>query len=146
MVPLVTTPGGKPVTAVPGLTPRSPEMTDGPVLVTVEPASTAKDVAVPKPTVDGAADACGVPTTPPKSTMAAVVPAASAPASPRRSHVLRGGVEPRWGETVNWFGVIMTVPVQTCAGRESASEVSVKQDLLLRRVHVRSPSVQMLTM
>ena len=28
-------PGGKPVTAVPGLTPRSPVMTEGPVLVTV---------------------------------------------------------------------------------------------------------------
>ncbi len=95
-------------------------MSDGPVLVTVVPASTANDVAVPNPTVDCAAAACGAPTTPPKSTMAAVVPTASAPASPRRSHILRGGVEPRWGETVNWFGVIMTVPVQTGAGRESA--------------------------
>ena len=35
MVPLITVPGGKPVTAVPGLTPRSPEINDGPVLVTV---------------------------------------------------------------------------------------------------------------
>jgi len=35
MVPLFTSPGGKPVTAVPGLTPRSPEMIEGPVLVTV---------------------------------------------------------------------------------------------------------------
>ncbi len=35
MVPLFTTPGGKPVTAVPGLTPKSPEITEAPVLVTV---------------------------------------------------------------------------------------------------------------
>ncbi len=34
-VPLVTTPGGKPTIAVPGLTPPFPEMFDGPVLVTV---------------------------------------------------------------------------------------------------------------
>ena len=33
-VPLLTRPGGNPVTAVPGLTPRSPEIIDGPVLVT----------------------------------------------------------------------------------------------------------------
>jgi len=36
MIPPVTLPGGKPVTAVPGLTPKSPVMTVGPVLVTVE--------------------------------------------------------------------------------------------------------------
>ena len=36
-----TVPGGNPVTAVPGLTPRSPLMTLGPVLVTVVPARTA---------------------------------------------------------------------------------------------------------
>src|SRR5689334_18549860 len=40
-------PGGKPVTALPGLTPRSPPRTVGPVLVTVEPASTENDAAVP---------------------------------------------------------------------------------------------------
>ena len=50
MVPLLTTPGGNPVTAVPGLTPRSPLIDEGPVLVTVEPASTAKLEAVPRPT------------------------------------------------------------------------------------------------
>src|SRR3954463_8071934 len=44
-------PGGKPVTAVPGLTPRSPVMTLDPVLVTVDPPSTAKLCAVPR---DGA--------------------------------------------------------------------------------------------
>src|SRR5665648_1257490 len=55
-LPGVTVPGGKPVTEVPGLTPRSPEMIEGPVLVTVVPASTAKDVAVPNPT-DGSAAA-----------------------------------------------------------------------------------------
>ncbi len=43
-----TTPGGKPVTAVPGLTPRlPPSITVEPVLVTVEPARTAKPAAVP---------------------------------------------------------------------------------------------------
>jgi hypothetical protein len=41
MVPLITVPGGNPVTAVPGLTPRFPLMTLGPVLVTVDPARTA---------------------------------------------------------------------------------------------------------
>jgi hypothetical protein len=41
------TPGGNPVTAVPGLTPRSPVMTVLPVLVTVLLARTAKVVAVP---------------------------------------------------------------------------------------------------
>src|SRR5258708_39441669 len=41
MVPC-TVPGGKPVTAVPGLTPRSPVTWEAPVLVTVDPARTAK--------------------------------------------------------------------------------------------------------
>jgi hypothetical protein len=41
MVPLLTVPGGNPVTAVPGLTPRSPLITLGPVFVTVVPARTA---------------------------------------------------------------------------------------------------------
>ncbi len=41
-------PGGNPVTALPGDTPRSPVTTVGPVLVTVEPASTAKDAADPR--------------------------------------------------------------------------------------------------
>src|SRR5665811_2258297 len=43
----VTTPGGKPVTAVPGLTPRFPTMMLEPVLVTVEPPRTPKLAAVP---------------------------------------------------------------------------------------------------
>jgi hypothetical protein len=50
IVPLNTWPGGKPVTAVPGLTPRSPLMLLGPVLVTVVPARTAKPPALPRPT------------------------------------------------------------------------------------------------
>jgi hypothetical protein len=50
-----TVPGGNPVTAVPGLTPRSPVTTLGPVLVTVVPARTAKALAVPRPTGDCAA-------------------------------------------------------------------------------------------
>src|SRR5438045_5479535 len=49
MVP-VTIPGGKPVTAVPGLTPRSPVTWELPVLVTVEPANTAKPAADPRDT------------------------------------------------------------------------------------------------
>ncbi len=48
MVPPVTVPGGKPVIAVPGLTPKLPISVVGPVFVTVEPASTAKLAAVPK--------------------------------------------------------------------------------------------------
>jgi len=51
MVPPVTIPGGKPVTALPGETPRSPLILLTPVLVTVEPARTAKLAAVPS---DGA--------------------------------------------------------------------------------------------
>lgn len=78
-----TSPGGKPVTAVPGLTPRFPEMIDGPVLVTVVPANTAKDVAVPNPTEGWAADATGVPTTLPKTTTATMVPTASTAANQR---------------------------------------------------------------
>src|SRR5579871_4872287 len=42
-----TIPGGNPVTAVPGLTPTSPLITVGPVFVTAELPSTAKDAAVP---------------------------------------------------------------------------------------------------
>jgi hypothetical protein len=52
-----TMPGGNPVIALPGLTPRSPLRTLGPVLVTVLPASTAKLLAVPRPTGATAAPA-----------------------------------------------------------------------------------------
>jgi hypothetical protein len=52
-----TMPGGNPVIAVPGLTPRSPLTMLGPVLVTVDPASTAKLPAVPRPTGATAAPA-----------------------------------------------------------------------------------------
>ena len=55
VVPLTTIPGGNPVIAVPGLTPRSPFTTVGPVLVTVVPASTAKLAVVPRPTGASAA-------------------------------------------------------------------------------------------
>ncbi len=51
IVPPTTVPGGKPVIAVPGLTPRSPTRTVGPVFVTVVAPSTAKLPAVPS---DGA--------------------------------------------------------------------------------------------
>jgi hypothetical protein len=57
MVPALTTPGGNPVTAVPGLTPRLPRTVDGPVLVTVVPASTAYPAADPRPTGGVAAEA-----------------------------------------------------------------------------------------
>src|SRR3989454_1798077 len=49
IVPL-TLPGGNPVTAVPGLSPRSPLTVVAPVLVTMEPARTANVVAAPRAT------------------------------------------------------------------------------------------------
>ena len=52
-----TTPGGNPVIALPGLTPRSPLRMLGLVLVTVLPARTAKLLAVPRPTGATAAPA-----------------------------------------------------------------------------------------
>ncbi|GAA1315791.1 hypothetical protein GCM10009610_38560 [Pseudonocardia xinjiangensis] len=84
---MTTIPGGKPTIADPGLTPTSPEMTEGPVLVTVEPASTAKDVAVPNPTGAWAdcADAGDIPATPTMSTMTAAVPTARTAPSEARS-------------------------------------------------------------
>lgn len=57
ITPFVMTPGGNPVIAVPGLTPTSPLMALGPVLVTVEPANTAKLPAVPRSTGPVAAEA-----------------------------------------------------------------------------------------
>ncbi len=51
----LTTPGGKPVTEEPGLAPRAPVMTEGPVMVTVDPPRTAKPSAVPRLTGEGAA-------------------------------------------------------------------------------------------
>src|SRR4030081_691838 len=49
MVPF-TSPGGNPVTDVPGLSPTSPLMVVAPVFVTVDPARTAKLAAVPRGT------------------------------------------------------------------------------------------------
>ncbi len=57
--PPTTSPGGNPVTADPGLSPTSPVITEGPVLVMVLPASTANEVAVPSPTAGCAAYAAG---------------------------------------------------------------------------------------
>src|SRR5690349_7628637 len=57
--PLVTTPGRKPVIAVPGLTPTSPLAVVGPVLTTVVPARTAKLPAAPS---EGAVAAAQTPT------------------------------------------------------------------------------------
>src|SRR5579872_3019386 len=54
MVP-ITVPGGNPVIAVPGLIPMSPVTWVAPVLVTVEPARTAKSPAAPRATVAGLA-------------------------------------------------------------------------------------------
>jgi hypothetical protein len=48
-----TIPGGKPVTEDPGKSPRSPVITEGPVLVTVWPANIAKDAVVPRLTGGG---------------------------------------------------------------------------------------------
>jgi hypothetical protein len=48
IVPAVRCPGGNPVTALPGLTPMLSLLMVGPVLVTVEPASTANACAVPR--------------------------------------------------------------------------------------------------
>src|ERR1700730_13318412 len=56
MEPLSTTPGPKPVTAVPGLTPKSPLTTVAPVLVTVEAPRTAKLSAAPSGTTTAVAD------------------------------------------------------------------------------------------
>ncbi len=47
------TPGGNPVTEVPGLSPRLPEIVEEPVLVTVVPARIAKVLAVPIGTDEG---------------------------------------------------------------------------------------------
>src|SRR3972149_7682067 len=49
VAPAVRLPGGKPVIALPGLTPRSPKIVVGPVLVTVWPPRTAKLAAEPSP-------------------------------------------------------------------------------------------------
>src|SRR5665647_1846540 len=57
LVAPVTLPGGNPVIAAPGLTPRLPLRTLGPVFVTVEPPSTTKLPAVPRPTGGWAAAA-----------------------------------------------------------------------------------------
>ena len=90
-VPLLTCPGGKPVTVVPGLTPRSPEMLEEPVLVTVVPASTAKEVAAPNPTEGCEAHATEVPDIPTKITTAALVPTANAALTQRRRRHERAG-------------------------------------------------------
>ena len=55
--PPVISPGGKPVTALPGLTPTLPAICDVPVLVTVVPARTAKGAALPNATAVVEADA-----------------------------------------------------------------------------------------
>ena len=76
-VPLITVPGGNPVTAVPGFTPRFPLMMLGPVLVTVWPARTAKLPAVPRPTGAVAATAGCVA----MNVVMAMAPAAAGPAA-----------------------------------------------------------------
>ncbi len=77
-----TRPGGNPVTAVPGLTPRSPEIADGPVLVTCWPASTAKLAAVPSGTAV-AALADPLNTTISTDVNSAIAPPSAAPTRPR---------------------------------------------------------------
>src|SRR3990172_9214042 len=79
--PPVTLPGGKPVIALPGLTPRSPKMVVGPVLVTVWPPRTAKLAAEPSP---GAVCAPGL----------AIAPAAARSVADRtiKTSVVRRGI------------------------------------------------------
>jgi hypothetical protein len=85
VLPGAITPGGKPVIAVPGLTPMSPEMTEAPVLVTVLDANTAKDPAVPKGIGGWAADADCTPMTPPNVKSAAAINSESVVASQKRT-------------------------------------------------------------
>ena len=59
IVPPTTVPGGKPVTAVPGATPRLPVATVEPVFVIVEPASAANVPAVPRSGLVAACAAAG---------------------------------------------------------------------------------------
>ncbi|MEJ7699213.1 MAG: hypothetical protein WKF71_06145 [Pyrinomonadaceae bacterium] len=56
----VTTPGGKPVTAVPGLTPKFPFTVLRPVLVTVVAANTPKVEAVPRLGATASGDDCAL--------------------------------------------------------------------------------------
>ena len=56
MAPLVTTPGGNPVTELPGLSPRFPVTIVAPVLVTVEAPKMAKLSAAPSGTLWANAD------------------------------------------------------------------------------------------
>jgi hypothetical protein len=70
------------VIALPGLRPKSPEMTEGPVLVTVVPANTAKGAAVPKLTGDWDAEAAGAPAALMISTAAATPTAGTAAYQP----------------------------------------------------------------
>ena len=63
--------------------PRSPRRMVGPVLVTPAPASTEKGVAVARFTVASAADAAGVPATPPTSVGNRARPAMSKPTAIR---------------------------------------------------------------
>ncbi len=52
-------------------------MVEGPVLVTVVPANTANDAAVPKPTGGWAAEAASIPTAPPRITVTPTTVAAA---------------------------------------------------------------------
>src|SRR5579883_3221431 len=61
MVPGGTTiPGGNPEIALPGLTPRFPVSTVGPVLVTAAPPKTANDAAVPRDGAVAADTVCNI--------------------------------------------------------------------------------------
>jgi hypothetical protein len=53
MLPLITIPGGNPVTEVPGLNPKSPSTMVGPVFVTVDPAIIAKSATQSRSTPAG---------------------------------------------------------------------------------------------
>lgn len=86
--PLLNTPGGNPVMAVPGETPTFPAIVEVPVLVTVWPAKTAKEAAVPRLTgAWGIVDASVVPLMPPKRRK--LIGAASTMPATTRCRILR---------------------------------------------------------
>src|SRR5439155_779056 len=92
IVPL-TLPGGNPVTAVPGLSPRSPLTVVAPVLLTVEPARTANVLAAPRATgACPAGVAAAVVVKLQTSLLASALPARSrAPVVTVAVNVVRGG-------------------------------------------------------
>jgi hypothetical protein len=88
------------VTALPGKRPRSPETIEAPVFVTVDPANTAKDWAVPSPTGGWADDAANDTSVPPKTVKTAAVPRSNTGAYHKR----------KWLERRSEFNVLLSFP------------------------------------